>query len=155
MTEFNSWQIYLREGRAYFPTVVGQYRLKTIVEPVVITEGSDFPAVMDALRNQIAKGNAPRPEREEDIRGADFVMIRHAKVKSWKAFEKGLSCFSIVYRENKFRLETKVQGPTRAWVPDLARTKILPAETALEDVIRQAAEMIVALNAEVVAKNSS
>lgn len=150
MSEFNTWSSYIRDGRAFFPTIAGELRLKVDVEPVTVVSASDKEAVIVALKEQISKGNVPDP--------SDYpkppVVLKYAKVKSWRAFENGLVGFSLLQRKGNYLLRSQKRGQDGHLVDDLSKEVIFSGDTPLDDVIRRSAEIIVALNAEAVGKPS-
>src|SRR5688572_21248607 len=80
------WQLYLRKGMAYVPTVAqtgaGFY---TNIEPVAVVPVTDSGALENAIKIAMSKGNpiVPTPTRDAFPKP---VVLEYAKVKSWSAF---------------------------------------------------------------------
>jgi hypothetical protein len=129
------FHLYLRNGTVYLPTTgkmdKGFYR---DVEPVEVVLSSNTEALRQALAAMIARGNPGVPmlqRREWPLP----VVPRHAGLKNWSAFERGLSVWSLEQREKIFSIIRKKKKSDGARVDDPERTVVLPPGTAVDAAI--------------------
>src|SRR5256885_17252816 len=97
------WNLYLRNGTAYVPTVAqteAGFFLDT--DPVEVIPAVNTEALRNAVKQAIARGNpkVPTPTRAAFPKP---VVLRYAKVKSWSAFEKGCSNWTIVETDGLYQ----------------------------------------------------
>jgi hypothetical protein len=95
---------YLRKDIVYIPALgkvdKGFYRS---VEPVVVVPLSNTEALRQALLDTIARGN-PAVPRLAPGQSYSPVTLKYAGVKSWSAFERGASYWSIKEDAGIFRV---------------------------------------------------
>jgi hypothetical protein len=129
------YKIYLKKGSAYLPTTVNQgiarYR---ITEPVTVVPVADTEALRRALRNTIPKENPFVAPSIEDARKPP-VVLKYTGDKSWPAFMRGTSPWSISEKDGKFRINGHRVHRKGYWEPDPDQMIHFPAGTALDDVI--------------------
>jgi hypothetical protein len=142
------WNLYLRNGTAYVPTVSqteAGFFLDT--DPVEAVPAVDTEALRDAIKRAIARGNpgVPTPSRAAFPKP---VVLRYAKVKSWSAFEKGCSSWTIVEADGLYQIKRSRKRPDRGWEDDPAQIEALPPGASIDEIaLRAASTMKSALGA--------
>jgi hypothetical protein len=126
---------YVRDGNAYLPqmarTEAGFY-LDT--EPVEVAAVNNTQQLASALQNLIARGNpvVPTPSRRAFPRP---VVLRYAKVRSWKQFEKGSAYWMLSKRDDGWTF-----GPwkraDRGWEPDQTALTRVEAMQSVERIVQ-------------------
>ena len=113
--------LYLRKGKVFIPTFGrvpgGPYR---DIEPVTVVEVSDI----DSLRQASAGKSASRPP----------VVLKHAGVRSWGAFARGATPWSIEEENGIFQIIGRQRTPG-GWVEDPEQTIDFPPGTTLDQAI--------------------
>jgi hypothetical protein len=142
--------LYLRGNTVYLPTMgkmgEGFYRG---VEPVTVVSASDFDGVRKALRETIARGNpVVSILRRSEI--PPPVLLKHAGVKNWSAFERGMMFWTIKEKNGAFQIAGQSKRADRGWRTDLDRTIDFPLNTTTDDVV----DRMIAIVQEEVAKKS-
>jgi hypothetical protein len=127
--------ISLRKATVYIPTMGkmdrGFYRG---VEPVDVVAVSNTEALREAIAGAIARGNPPVPM----LRRGDWpppVVLRYAGVRSWPAFERGMTLWSIEEKDGSFRIIPQRKHPDGMWKGDPDRTISFPSNAALDEVV--------------------
>jgi hypothetical protein len=99
--------LYLRNGTVYVPTMgkmdKGFYR---DIEPVAVVSAANIEAVRQAVADAIARGNPAAPM----LRRAEWpppLMLKYAGVKTWSAFERGMSLWAIEVKDGAFQIIEK------------------------------------------------
>jgi hypothetical protein len=141
--------LYLRGNTVYVPTMgkmgEGFYRG---VEPVTVVSASDSDGVRKALRETIARGNPVVPIlRRSEI--PPPVLLKHAGIKNWSAFERGMAFWTFKKKDGAFQIAGQSKRDDGGWRADLDRTIDFPPNLVMDDVI----ERIVAVVQEEAAKN--
>jgi hypothetical protein len=135
--------LYLRNGVVYIPTMgkmgVGFYR---DVEPVAVVRASDTEALRQALAAMIARGNPMVPMLQRREWSAP-VVLKYAGVRSWSAFEQGMSLWGLDENKNgQFALIGKRKKSNGATVDDPDKTFTFSAGSKKEDVIEKIIEIL-------------
>jgi len=129
------YKIYLKKGSAYLPTTVNQgiarYR---ITEPVTVVPVADTEALRRALQNTIPKENPFVAPSIEDARKPP-VVLKYTGDKSWPAFMRGTSTWSIYEKDGKYQIEGYHVHRKGYWERDKNQTIDFPPATPLDDVI--------------------
>lgn len=129
--------IYLRNGIVYLPTIgkmdKGFYRG---VEPVAVVPASNTEALRCALAETIARGNPKVPMLRRSEWGPP-ILLKHAGVKSWSAFEHGMSLWDIKEDALGFRIESNSKHPNGMWQEDPERTIKFAPETSVDSVVER------------------
>jgi hypothetical protein len=127
------WRVYLRKGQVILPTfglvTPGLYR---DIEPVAVVAVSDTEALRLAFKETIGRGNPPtgpypRPNPPP-------VVIKHAGVKSWRAFARDASPWLVKQQDGQYRIIGHRREPND-WVPDPDQTVDFSPGTTLDQVI--------------------
>jgi hypothetical protein len=86
---------YLKKGIVYVPTVVHlQTGAYVDVEPVAVVPAANTDALRRAFSEAIDRKNAVVPAPQKN-KWPPPVLLKHAGVKSWSAFARGASVWSI------------------------------------------------------------
>jgi hypothetical protein len=104
------WQIYLKNGTAYVPTVAEtEAGFYVDVDPVKVIPALDSEALQRAIKETIARGNPriPTPRPAAFLKSA---VLKYANVNSWSEFEKDASCWKIVENGGKYRIVARARG---------------------------------------------
>jgi len=131
------YHFYVRNGIVYIPTMgkmdQGFYR---DVEPVAVVSASNTEAMRQALAAVIARGNpiVPMLRRRE---WSAPVVLKYAGVRSWSAFEQGMSLWGLDDKNGKFALIGKRKQSNGATVDDPERTFTFSPGSTTEDVIEK------------------
>jgi hypothetical protein len=129
--------LYLRTGTIYLPTMgkmaEGFYRG---VEPVEVVSAADIDGVRQALRTTIARGNPIVPM----LRRSEWkppVLLKYAGVRSWSAFERGMSFWTIKSKDTTFQIAGQKKQPNRMWKDDPEQAVISLPGATIDDVIER------------------
>jgi hypothetical protein len=128
------YQIYLKKGIVYLPTTVNQGTAHMEVEPVTVVPVADTEGLRRALRNTIPKQNLFVPPSVEDARKPP-VMLKYTGDKSWSAFMRGTSPWSIYEKDGKYQIEGYRIHRKGYWEQDPDQMIELPPGTPLDEVI--------------------
>jgi hypothetical protein len=125
---------YLRNGIVYVPVVAkvetGAYM---DIDPVTVVPVSDTEKLRRALHETILRGNpiVPSPTRANH---PEPIMPKYAGVKSFGAFARGTSMWSIEATSDGYRIVGHRKPPNRGWQEDPDQTITLPSGSGVEDV---------------------
>lgn len=128
---------YLRHGAVYVPTVV---KLKTgaymDVEPVAVVPVANSDALHRAFLAAMARQNAiiPNPPKDD---WPPPVLLKYAGVKTWSAFARGTSLWSINEKDAAYQIVGYRSHPQGYWVEDREQKIGFPAGSTVEDVIER------------------
>jgi hypothetical protein len=129
------YQIYLKKGIVYLPTTVNQGTARYMdVEPVTVVPVADTEGLRCALRNTIPKQNPFVAPSVEDARKPP-VMLKYTGDKSWSAFMRGTSPWSIYEKDGKYQIEGYRIHRKGYWEQDPDQRIELPPGTPLDEVI--------------------
>jgi hypothetical protein len=113
---------YLRNGVVYVPAVARRASgpIYTDVEPVAVIPLSNSDDVRCALLEASARKNVVIPDRDPKELRAPPLILKYAGVKSWSAFFRNASTWSIAEDDGVYRIGfwRKHKG---YWEPDLER----------------------------------
>jgi hypothetical protein len=129
------YKLYLKKSTVYIPTTVNQARAVYMdVEPVTVVPVADTEALRRAMRDTIPKENRFVPPSVEDARKPP-VLLKYTGDKSWSAFMRGTSPYSIYEKDGKYQIEGYHVHRKGYWERDKNQTIEFPVETPLDDVI--------------------
>lgn len=126
---------YLRRGAVYVPTVV---KLKTgaymDIEPVAVVAVANTDALHRAFLDTIARQNAvvPHPPKDE---WPPPVLLKYAGVKTWSAFARGASAWSINEKDGTYQIVGYRTHTKGYWVEDRDHKIEIPRKSKIDDVI--------------------
>lgn len=136
------WNVYLREGMAFIPTVAQtDAGFFLDVDPVGVVSATDAEALQHAIKQAIGRGNpkVPAPTRAAFPKP---VVLRYAKLKSWTAFEKGCLNWTIVEKDGGYHVKQGRRRPDRGWEDDPERTEALPPGTGIDEVAQRVSSSV-------------
>jgi hypothetical protein len=136
------WNLYLRKGTAYVPTVAqteAGFFLDT--EPVEVVSAGDVEALRRAIKQAIGRGN-PRVSTPTRAAFPAPVVLKYAKVKSWSTFEKGCSNWTIVEKDGLYQFKRGRKRPDRGWEADPAQVEVLPPGTGVDEIAQRVASSV-------------
>jgi hypothetical protein len=126
---------YLRRGIVYIPTLgmidKGLYR---DIEPVAVIPSSNSAALQQALSRTFANGN-PRVPLPKQPDTSPSVLLKYVGVKTWRAFARDTSTWSVDERDGKYKILGYRKDPPNGWTHDKSLDEIFPAGTSAEKVI--------------------
>ena len=126
---------YLRNGAAYVPTVVKlQTGAYVDVEPVAVTTVSDTDGLRRAFLDAVARKNAIVPPPPKD-NWPPPVLLKYAGVKTWSAFARNASIWSIEETKGHYQIVGYRDHPDGYWVPDPEKKIDFPPGSKVEVVI--------------------
>jgi hypothetical protein len=129
------YKCYLRKGTVYLPTTVNQGIARYInTDPVTVVPVMDTERLRRAMRETIPKENAFRPPTVEDARKQP-VILKYTGDKSWSAFMRGASSWSIYEKDGIFEIEPYRVHPKGYWEPDRDNFIKFPSGTSIDVVI--------------------
>ena len=129
------FSISVKDGIVYLPTMgkmdTGLYRG---IEPVAVVPVTNSDALRKALLDTMARGNpaVPMLKRRE---WPPPVVLKHARVKSWSAFERGMTLWGIEERDGIWRIIGKRKKADGMMVDDPEKIIGFPTGTSTEDVV--------------------
>jgi hypothetical protein len=125
---------YLRQGVVYVPTVgkMGQGFYRDI-EPVAAISVTDKEALRRIIAAKLTEGNPDVPTLPRRDWPAP-VVLKPARVKSWAAFERGLSTWAIEDRDNRFSIIGSKKRPDGTRVDDPDQTIRFSSSVTLEQI---------------------
>jgi len=128
-------ELYLRNGTVYLPTMgkMGEGFFRG-VKPVSVVAASNTDGVRQALQATISRGNPIVPM----LRRSEWqppVLLKYAGVKSWSAFERGMSFWMIEDDGTSFRIAGQKKQPNRMWNDDPAQIVAFPPGSTVDQVI--------------------
>jgi hypothetical protein len=129
------YKLYLKKGTVYIPTTVNQARAVYMdVEPVTVVPVTNKDAMRRAMRDTIPNENRFVPPSVEDARKPP-VLLKYTGDKSWAAFMRGTSPWSIYEKDGKYQIEGYHVHRKGYWERDKNQTIEFPPGTPLDDII--------------------
>lgn len=126
---------YLKKRTVYFPTMVSQGIARYMdVDPVAVVPVMDTEGLRRAMLNTIPKENPFRAPTVEDARKQP-VILKYTGDKSWSAFMRGASSWSIYEEDGIFQIEPYRVHPKGYWEPDRDNFIKFPSGTSVDVVI--------------------
>lgn len=128
--------IYLRRNTVYVPTMgqmgKGFYRG---VEPVAVVSVIDTPALRQALKAAVVRGNpaVSQPQRRQDW--PPPVLLKYANVNSWSVFERGLLFWTLTNESETFQISGQRKQPDGMWNDDPKQMITFPPDASADSVI--------------------
>jgi hypothetical protein len=128
---------YLRQGVVYLPTTgiveKGFYR---DVEPVAVIPVSNTDGLRRALGEMIARGNPTVPS----LKPSEYpppVNLKYAGVKTWNAFARNASLWSIEGKDATFRIYNYLRDTRGGWDEDQQNVEVFPTGANVDEVIER------------------
>jgi hypothetical protein len=126
---------YLRNGIVYLPTtgIMGK-RVYRDVEPVAVLPVSNTEALRRALYETIARGN-PQVPSFKNSEWPPPVNLKYAGVKTWNAFARNASLWSIEEKDGQFRIYSYKKDGHGGWDQDQEHVELLPPGSTVNELI--------------------
>ena len=107
------------------------------IEPVEVVAVSNTDAMRQAFHATIARGNPPTPHYTHP-RGVypQPVVLKYAGVKSWSAFARGASSWTIKEKNGVYQIVGYRMRPD-GWVEDPEQTTNFPPGSSVDEVIER------------------
>lgn len=126
---------YLKKGIVYVPTVVElQTGAYLDVEPVAVVPVANVDALRRAYLDAIARKNVIVPNPPKDKWPAP-VVPKYAGAKTWSAFARGASLWSIKEMNGAYRIVGYRTHPRGYWEQDSDQVIEFPPDSSLDNVI--------------------
>ena len=129
------YKCYLKNGTVYIPTIVNQGRAVYMnVEPVTVVPIADAERLRRAMRDTIPKENKFVAPSIEDAQKPP-VLLKYTGDKSWSAFKRGTSPWSIYEKNGNYQIEGYRTHRKGYWEEDPEQIIKFPPGTSVDDVI--------------------
>jgi hypothetical protein len=134
----------LRKGVVYMcvfaKTEAGFYRA---IEPVTFVPVSQTAELHRAVAETIACGNPiiPTPRYEEKS-AIESIILKHAGVKTWSAFERGALSWMMREKNGIYQIVGQRKGEYGGWVDDPEQTTTFPSGTSIDQAIDRLIEIL-------------
>jgi hypothetical protein len=141
------WNIYVRNGTVYVPTVAraesgGHLGYFMDIDPVEVVPATDAGALQRAIKDVVTKGNPIVSAPQTRAAFPKPIVLKYAKVKSWSAFEKNALFWKIVEKDGIYQIKPGRRRPDRGWEDDPERIESLPPGTMLDAVVQRIALLL-------------
>lgn len=128
------FKTYLRQNIVYVPTTAKRgTSVYTIIEPVVVVPVANTEDLRGAFRDVIARKNVTVPPPQG--KWPQPVLLKYAGVKSWSAFARNASTWSIGENDGIYRIVGYRVHAKGYWVQDADQTVEFPSGTTVDVVI--------------------
>jgi hypothetical protein len=138
------WQLYIRNGMVYVPTVAKtEAGFYMDIDPVRAVPATEPDTLRAAIIEAISNGNpvVPTPTRAAFPKP---VILRHAGVKSWSTFEKSATYWEILETDGGYRIGPGKRSAAGGWEEDPERGEFLPPGTTVDIVAQRVATLLAA-----------
>ena len=133
---------YLKKGIVYVPTVAElQTGACVDVEPVAVVPVANTDALRRAFSDAIARKNVVVPNPPKD-KWPPPVVLRYAGAKTWSAFARGASLWSIKESKGEYRIAGYRTHPKGYWEQDPDQIIEFPPGASLDVVINRMIEVL-------------
>lgn len=133
---------YVRNGTVYLPVMARTHAGYYVdMEPVEVVSANDAQAFATVLQRAIERGNpvVPAPARDAVPKP---VVLRYAKVKSWKQFEHTADYWHLSRDDDAWEFGPWKRRLDRGWEPDATRQKHLEGQRNTEDVVKSLVQSV-------------
>jgi hypothetical protein len=128
---------YLRDGVVYVPTMARRKSepIYTTIEPVSVVPMSRPEEVRRALLETVARKNVVIPDPDPKALRAPPLILKYAGVKSWSAFYRNASTWSISEDDGLYKILNYRKHLKGSWREDPAQEIQFPVGTTMDDVV--------------------
>lgn len=131
------WKVYIREGKVFIPTVARTDAGYFVdVDPVFVHPVQDRQAIMGSVRSVIAGGNPVIPAFSRESFPKP-VVLRYAKVKSWRAFQALASAFQLCLTDSGYEIQPLRKAGPNHFEEDFERLVKLPPGITVDEFARE------------------
>jgi hypothetical protein len=128
------YKCYLKNGVVYLPTTVNQGTARYLdVDPVTVVPVVDTEGLRGAMQRTIPEKNAFVPPSLEDRRRPP-VLLKYTGEKSWSAFQRNASLWSIYEKDGIYQIEG-YRRLEKGFERDANQTIDFPTGTSIDEVI--------------------
>ncbi len=136
------YNCYAKKGTVYVPTVVKlQTGLYMDVEPVAVVPIVDTHGLRRAFLKAIARGNVVVPNPPQD-KWPPPVLPKYAGVKTWSAFARGASLWSIKEQDGNYKIAGYRSPRAGYWEPDPEQKIEFPPGSSVDAVVERMIEIL-------------
>jgi hypothetical protein len=129
------YKCYLKKGTVYLPTTVSQgIALYMDIDPVATVPVTDTERLRQTMRDTIPKENPFVAPSIEDARRPP-VLLKYTGDKSWSAFMRGASSWSIYEKDGIYQIEGYRTHQMGYWERDPDQIIRFSSGTPISDVI--------------------
>jgi hypothetical protein len=135
------WHLYVIDGRVILPTMAQtEAGFYWDIEPCFAVDLSDLQDLRSAIEAMVARGNpkVPTPPREAFKKP---VVLQFTAAKSWQAFEKKASVWTISLENGEFVISRERRARGGGWEHDPERVYRF-GEQSLQSVSERFVEII-------------
>jgi hypothetical protein len=137
-----TWQIYLRKGLVYVPTVAQtEAGFYLGIEPVDVVPVADTEALQRAIWRAINAGN-PKIATPTRAYFPEPVLLRYANVKSWPVFERSALFWSVAKKNGSYEISRGRKRSDRGWEDYPAQIQTMPPGSGLHEISHRIASLI-------------
>jgi hypothetical protein len=128
---------YLRGGIVYVPTMARRESepVYTAIEPVAVVHLTETENVRRALLETMARKNILIPQPDPKALRAPPLLLKYAKAKSWSAFFRNASTWSITEDDGAFKILNYRKHRGGHWQEDTEREIQFPVGVTRDDVV--------------------
>lgn len=127
------YKCYLRDDLVYVPTVGKRGGAYTDIDPVAVIPIANEDDLRRALLNAIARKNPAVPLQKG--KWPPPVVLKHAGVKTWAAFDRNSSSWNITENDGNYRIGGYRKHPDGYRVEDHEQEIEFPHGTTIEAVV--------------------
>ena len=126
---------YLRDGIVYVPTVAMREGgpVYTDIEPVAVVPATNTEALRRALLEAIGRKNIVVPVPKGKWPAP--ILLKYAGVRSWSAFARTASLWSIEEEGGVFQIVGYRKHPKGYWEQDPGQKTHFPAGSTVDEVV--------------------
>jgi hypothetical protein len=126
---------YLRDGIVYVPTVAVREGgpVYTDIEPVAVVPATNTEALRRAFLDAIGRKNIVVPVPKGKWRAP--ILLKYAGVRSWSAFARNASLWSIEEEGGVFQIVGYRKHPKGYWEQDPDQKTHFPAGSTVDEVV--------------------
>jgi hypothetical protein len=126
---------YLRDGIVYVPTVAMREGgpVYTDIEPVAVVPATNTEALRRALLEAIGRKNIVVPVPKGKWPAP--ILLKYAGVRSWSAFARNASLWSIEEEGGVFQIVGYRKHPKGYWEQDPGQKTHFPAGSTVDEVV--------------------
>jgi hypothetical protein len=126
---------YLRDGIVYVPTVAVREGgpVYTDIEPVAVVPATNTEALRRALLEAIGRKNIVVPV--PNGKWPAPILLKYAGVRSWSAFARNASLWSIEEEGGVFQIVGYRKHPKGYWEQDPGQKTHFPAGSTVDEVV--------------------
>ena len=131
------YNLYLKKGTVYLPTVVNQgIAVYMDVEPVTVVPRCGYRRLTPRVAKHDPQRKCLPPPSLEDSRKPP-VILKYTDDKSWSAFSRSASAWSIYEKNGIYRIAPYRTHQKGYWEEDPEREMRIPPRTPINDVVER------------------